>query len=104
LDFRQALALLPALDPEAAVLLASVPGDQWTESWWLIREDCTCIQGNRGGGVALLSTIHLTRPLGRLLAWLRLSPLIDALDRFVARWRGRWSRYIPKGPAPRRFP
>jgi hypothetical protein len=85
-------------------LLAAVPVEQWTESWWLVLRDGSPIPGNHGGGVALLTEMRLTRLIGRLLAALHLSPLIDALDRFVARRRAKWSWFVPKGPAPRRFP
>jgi hypothetical protein len=92
------------LDEEAAHLLASVPPEQWEENWWLVRCDGALIRGNHGGGVALMSELRLLRPLGRLLAALHLSPLIDAFDRFVARHRARWSWFVPKGSAPRRYP
>jgi len=98
------LALLPFSDPEVHDLLALVPVEEWDQNWWLVYPDGSLVRGNRGGGVALLTEIHLTRPLGRLLAFLRLSPLVDALDRFVAQRRAGWSWRVPKGPAPRRFP
>jgi hypothetical protein len=54
--------------------------------------------------VALLAEIRLTRPLGRLLGALRLSPLVDAIDKLVSRHRGRLGRLVPDGPGPRRYP
>jgi hypothetical protein len=51
-----------------------------------------------------LNEIRMTRRISRLFTTLRLSPFIDALDRFFAHWRGRLSRFVPQGPAPRRYP
>jgi hypothetical protein len=76
LDRREQLALLPLADAEADRLLA----------------------------VAFFSEISLTRPLGRLLHVLRLSPVLDTLDRFVSNYRTRLGRFVPEGPAPRRYP
>ena len=81
-----------------------MPPEQWEENWWLARRNGALIRGNRGGGVALMSELRLTRLPARLLSALHLSPLIDALDRFVARHRARWSWFVPKGNAPRRYP
>lgn len=96
--------MLPFSDPLASSLLASVPEDRRLQSWWLILRDGTPIPGNRGGGVALLSEMQTTRIIGRLLAILRLSPCIDALDRRFAVWRRWLSQFVPEGPAPRRYP
>jgi hypothetical protein len=52
----------------------------------------------------LLRVLRLTRPLGTLLGALRLSPLVDRLDTLVAGQRGRLGRFVPEGPAPRRYP
>jgi hypothetical protein len=30
--------------------------------------------------------------------------LVDALDKLFARQRGRLGRFVPEGPAPRRYP
>jgi hypothetical protein len=81
-----------------------VPPEQWEQNWWLVLRDGTLLRGNYGGGVGLLTEMRLTRLMGRLLAALHFSPLIDAFDRFVARRRAKWSWFVPKGPAPRRFP
>lgn len=62
------------------------------------------VAGVGGGGVLLLAEIQLTRPLGRVLRTLRLSPVIDGLDRVLARYRQRLGRFVPEGPAPRRYP
>jgi hypothetical protein len=85
-------------------VLARVPDEQRGECWWLVLPDGTPLAGDRGGGVAILSELALTRPLGRLLRTLHASLLVDALDRSVARRRGRLGRLVPDGPAPRRFP
>ncbi len=52
----------------------------------------------------LLAEMRVTRPLGRVLRAVRLSPVIDALDRALARNRARLGRFVPEGPAPRRYP
>jgi hypothetical protein len=54
--------------------------------------------------VALLLEVRLTRPLGRFLQSLRASPLLDAVDKLAARYRGRLGRLAPEGPAPQRYP
>jgi len=81
-----------------------VPEDARGECWWLVLRDETPIPGDAGGGVALFAEVRLTRPLGRLLRALHASPLIDALDKLVARNRGRLGHVVPEGPAPRRYP
>ena len=52
----------------------------------------------------LFTEVQLTRPLGRVLRTLRLSPLIDVLDRVLTQYRKRMGRFVPEGPAPRRYP
>jgi len=74
------------------------------ECWWLVREDGTLIPGDDGGAVAVLSTLRTTRAVGRVLKTLRLGAAMDALDRLVARHRAGLGRFVPEGPAPRRFP
>jgi hypothetical protein len=98
------LALLPLADEESGNLLASIPEEARDECWWLVTRDGTPIQGDAGGAVALLSEITLTQPLGRLFRTLRASPLLDALDKLVARHRGRLGSVVPEGSAPRRYP
>ena len=96
--------MLPLGDPEADRLLASVPEEARGECWWLVLRDGTPVPGDAGGGVALFAEVRLTHPLGRVLRALHASALIDALDKLVARYRGRLGRLVPDGPAPRRFP
>jgi hypothetical protein len=66
--------------------------------------DGALIPGHPGGGVALLSQMHVTRLISRLLSTFHLSLFIDALDRRFAVWRSWMSDYVPDGPAPRRYP
>jgi hypothetical protein len=51
-----------------------------------------------------LAEVRLTRPLGLLFRALRLSPVVDAADNLVARYRKSLGRLVPEGPAPRRYP
>ena len=96
--------MLPLGDEEAGRLLASVPDEKRGECWWLVLRDGTPVEGDRGGGVLLFTEVRLTRPIGRVLGVFRLSPVIDALDRVLARYRKRLGRFVPDGPAPRRYP
>ena len=66
--------------------------------------DGTLLRGDGGGGVALLTALRRTRGLGRALAALRLSPLVDALDRLLSRLRKHLGRFVPDGPALQRYP
>jgi hypothetical protein len=81
-----------------------VPVEKRSECWWLILQDGTPVAGDGGGGVLLLAELSLTHPLGQVLHTLRLSPLVDAGDRFLAKYRKRLGRFVPEGAAPRRFP
>lgn len=103
LDRGQQLAFLPLADEEALRLLDAVPENRRTESWWVIRDGIP-VASKRGAGIVLLTEIRPTRLLGRVLGAIGLSPLVDALDALVARHRGRLSRLVPDGPAPRRYP
>jgi predicted DCC family thiol-disulfide oxidoreductase YuxK len=104
LDRREVLALLPLDDEETGRLLASVPEKEHTRSWWIVLGSGQPIGGDRGGGVQLLRHIPATRPIGRMLGCLGLSPLIDTLDKVVAKGRRYLSRLVPDGPVPRRYP
>src|SRR5262245_55824091 len=104
LDRDEQLALVPLADEEADRLLASVPAEARGECWWLVLRDGTPIPGDRGGGVALFAQLRLTRRLAGALRALRAAALVDALDRLVARHRSRLGRFVPEGPAPRRYP
>jgi hypothetical protein len=85
-------------------LLDSVPEQRRGECWWLVLRDGTPIAGDRGGGVTLMAAIRLTRPLGRASRRLGLSPVMEALDRLVSRYRKQLGRLVPGGDAPRRYP
>jgi hypothetical protein len=81
-----------------------VPEEARDDCWWFVGRDGIPIPGDGGGGVALLAELRLTRPLGRALRAFRASALVDALDKVVARNRGRLGKLVPEGPAPRRYP
>ena len=98
------LALVRLADEDAEQLLASVPEENHRECWWLILRDGTPVAGDGGGGVMLLLELPITRPLGWTLDALRLSPLVDAGDKFLAKYRKHLGRFVPEGPAPRRYP
>jgi hypothetical protein len=87
-----------------ATLLASVPEEARNECWWLVLRDGAPIRGDAGGGVVLLCELRLTGPLGRALRALRGAAVLDALDKLLARHRVRLGRFVPDGPAPRRYP
>lgn len=73
-------------------------------SWWVVFRDGTPIASDAGGGIALLTELPGLHMIGRLLKTLRLSPFVDVLDKIVAHQRGRLSRIVPDGAAPRRYP
>ena len=52
----------------------------------------------------LLAELRLTGPLSGALRAARFSPVIDALYRALSRYRSRLGRFVPEGPAPRRYP
>ena len=66
--------------------------------------DGTPVPGDGGAGVLLLTELPLTHPLGRFLRALHASLLVDAFDKLVARHRSGLGRFVPDGPAPRRYP
>ena len=98
------LALLPLADEEADRLLASVPEEARGECWWLVLRDGTPVAGDSGGGVSVFAELRLTHVLASVLRALRACPLVDALDKLVARHRSRLGHLVPDGPAPRRYP
>jgi hypothetical protein len=81
-----------------------VPDERRHECWWLVLRDGTPVAGDDGGGIAVLAELRLTRPLGLALRALRAGPLLDAADKLFARYRSKAGRFVPEGPAPRRFP
>jgi hypothetical protein len=42
--------------------------------------------------------------MGRVLRALHASVLIDMFDKVAARYRSHLGRFVPEGPAPRRYP
>ena len=104
LDRREQLALLPLATEEAARLLAAVPESRRAESWWLVGHDGTLVAGKHGAAVALLSAMPPTSWLPSSLVRTGLTPLVNWLEAVIARHRGSLSRFVPDGPAPRRFP
>jgi hypothetical protein len=81
-----------------------VPEPRRRECWWLVLRDGTLIRGDEGGAVRLLAEIGWTRALAAALRRGRLSPALDAIDRVMARSRQHIGRFVPDGPAPRRYP
>ena len=98
------MALLPLADAEANRLLESVPEESRSERWWIVLRDGIPIAGDDGGGITLMVELRATRRIGLLLRKFRLSPLIDALDILMDRYRGRLGRLVPEGSGPRRYP
>ena len=74
------------------------------ECWWLVLRDGTPVAGDNGAGVLVLAELRATRLIGLALGRVGASPLVDALDKAVARHRGGLGRIVPDGPAPRRYP
>ena len=104
LDRDRAVAMVRLADDEAATLLASIPEAARDDRWWLVLRDGTPVPGDGGAGLLLLREVRLTRLLGSVLAVLRASRLLDALDVRISRHRSRLGRLVPDGVAPRRFP
>jgi predicted DCC family thiol-disulfide oxidoreductase YuxK len=87
---------------EAAALLEAVDEDERFTSWHLAMPDGAVV-GRGAGGVELLRSMSLTRPLGEALAHIPRNSLELAYD-IVARTRSALGRVVPDGPGPRRFP
>ena len=104
LDRREQLALVPLADEAADSLLAEIPEAERAECWWLVLRDGTPVRGDDGGGVALLAELELTSGLARALRALRLSRLVDAFDKVLARFRPRLGHFVPERPVVRRYP
>ena len=81
-----------------------MPEERRSNCWWIVLHDGTLVAGDDDGGVTLLVEIQVTRRIGLALRRLRLSPIIDALDKLLARHRGSLSQLVPEGSAPRRYP
>lgn len=102
LDRRRELAVLPLQDREAARFLERLPAEERLASWRLVRPDGSLVGYGAGAG-ELLGSMWLTRWLGRAVATAP-DRALDALYEQVARHRSRIGRFVPRGPAPRRYP
>jgi predicted DCC family thiol-disulfide oxidoreductase YuxK len=102
LDRAEELAFLPMRDADAVHLLEPLPEEERFATWHLVLPDRALV-GYGAGGVELLRTMRLTRPLARLL---ERSPsgLLDAGYAFVAHHRIPLGRVVPDRPGPRRYP
>ena len=104
LDHQKRLAFLPLADETAGRLLAAVPEHRRSQCWWLILPGGSPLAGDEGGGLQLLLELPRTRFLGQICRMLRLSSTIDSGDRLLARHRKSLGRFVPDGPALRRYP
>lgn len=102
IDREQALGILPLQDLEADALLAALPADERLASWRFVAPDGT-LSGYGAAVPALLETMRLTRPLGRLLGLVP-ARVLDRTYGLVARNRARFRRVVPDRPGPRRLP
>jgi len=102
LDRRQELAFLTLQDDAATPLLAAVPMSERYDTWRLASTDGS-LSGFGAGAPALLESMGVTRPVGRLLGRIP-DAMLDRVYRLIARNRGTLGRLIPAGPAPRRYP
>ena len=85
-------------------MLGTIPEDERDDCWWLVLRDGTPLPGDAGGGMALVAELRLTRRPAPALRALGVSSLLDAVDKRVSRNRGRLGRFVPEGPAPKRYP
>ncbi len=100
LDRDERLALLPLDEPEAAVLLASIPEHERYASWHLLHPGGR-ISSRGAAGVDLLYTLGcrwVAHAVGRAAG------PAERLYTVVAEHRDQLGRLVPDGPAPRRFP
>lgn len=102
LDRAHELAVLPLQDGEATPLLAALPPDQRLASWWIALPDGSVL-GQGAGLPVLLGAVHVTRPLAAV-ARASSGRVLDQAYELVARNRRAIGRFVPDGPAPRRFP
>jgi predicted DCC family thiol-disulfide oxidoreductase YuxK len=89
-------------DPEADAFLATLPEAERYATWHLVRRDGS-LAGAGAGLVDLVASLRLTRPAARVVALVP-ERALEAFYRVVARYRSRFGRIVPDGPAPRRFP
>ena len=102
LDRRHEVAFLPLQDDAASRLLAVLAENERLDTWRIAQPNGSLT--GRGAGVPdLLDAMWLTRLGGRLLELVPDSAL-EAMYQAIARNRGSLGRFVPNGPAPRRFP
>lgn len=101
LDRRHDVAFLPLQDDAATALLGALAKHELRTTWRLVERDGSLSEYGTGIPV-LLGAIRLTSA-GRLLGLVP-DGTLDALYRLIARNRGTLGRFVPNGPAPRRFP
>jgi predicted DCC family thiol-disulfide oxidoreductase YuxK len=102
LDRRNELAFLPLRDPEAASLLDGLGEEERFATWRLAQLDGSLV-GYGAGGVQLFEAMRVTRPVGRVLAYVP-AAILERIYDVVARSRGTLGRLVPDRPGPRRFP
>ena len=86
-----------ALDPMSPSMEAGIAG------WFGFSASTLRNRSAASSNRRILYSRLLTRPLGGVLRALRLSPLVDAVDKVLAKYRKRLGRFVPEGPA-RRYP
>ena len=101
LDRSEELVILPLQDEAAAALLAGLPEHERSATWRLARPDGS-LTGYGAGAPELLAAMGTTRPVGRLLRHVP-DGLLERIYTAVARNRSTLGRFVPDGPAPRRF-
>lgn len=102
LDRRHEVAFLPLQDDAASHLLAALAQSERFDTWRIAQPDGS-LTGYGAGVPDLLDAMWLTRPVGRVLELVP-DAALDACYRWIARRRSSLGRFVPNGPAPRRFP
>jgi predicted DCC family thiol-disulfide oxidoreductase YuxK len=99
-DRRGRVALLPLADEAAEPLVSTLPENERFGSWHLVRPGGR-VSSRGAAGTDLLATLGHER-----VAWAARSaePLAERAYALVAGHRDKLGRFVPNGPAPRRFP
>ena len=92
--------MLPLEDDAAGELVAPLPEGEHYASWHLVRPDGT-VSSRGAAGIDLLDALGLPR-VARALS--RVERPLERLYSLVAEHRDKLGRFVPDGPAPRRFP
>jgi hypothetical protein len=103
MDVDDRLAMLPFDDPEAARFVVFLTEEQLKFSWQLIERDGTRLTKGPAA-VRLMQHLRPTRWLGRCCRPRALTWLVGLIDHVISVSRPRLSRFVPKGPGPRRWP